>query len=282
MTTPLAGQVQHSVVRYRQGEHVRTGDLLAVEEPLEIRVQWEADGRISRESVSITMRTPGADFDLAAGFLLGESVISRREDIVDISYCHEEGEPQPFNTVTVTLAPGLTFDPALLARHILTSASCGICGKAALDALQIRGCRALPPGCSVSGTVVRGLPAALHAAQPLFNLTGGLHAAGLFDTEGKLLSVAEDVGRHNALDKLIGERLLHGAVPLQDTVLQLSGRVGFELVQKAVLAGIPVVAAVGAPSSLAVELAETFNLTLVGFVQPDGFNVYTGQERLAA
>jgi len=227
------------------------------------------------------MRTPGNDFELAAGFLHGEGIIHSAEDVVDIAYCLDTPAEQAFNIVSVTLRPGLGFDLDRLERHFYTTSSCGVCGKAALEALEVQGCTALPDGPSVGAGVICGLPQTLRRAQAVFEKTGGLHAAGLFDLDGRLLSLREDVGRHNALDKLIGEALLEGRPPLTERILLLSGRASFELMQKAAVARVPIVAAVGAPSSLAVEVARGFNLTLAGFVRPDGFNLYAGAERLA-
>jgi FdhD protein len=228
------------------------------------------------------MRTPGDDFELAAGFLYGEGIVAGRDDVVDVAWCVDPDVPQTFNIVTVTLRPDLEFDLARLERHFYTTSSCGVCGKATLEALEVRGCDPLPAGPVVAPAIVQALPASLRRSQDLFERTGGLHAAGLFDRDGRLLALHEDVGRHNALDKLIGAQLLGGNCPLDGCLLLLSGRASFELLQKALTARIPLVAAVGAPSSLAADLAESFNITLLGFVRPDGFNIYTGAERIAA
>jgi FdhD protein len=254
--------------------------VLAAEEPLEIRLLWEVDGAVARKPIAVTMRTPGDDFELAAGFLYGEGIIAGREDIVDVSYCTDEDEDQRLNIVNVTLRPGLTFDASRLERNFYTTSSCGVCGKAALDALEVQGCALLPDGPTVSAETVCALPAKLRGAQAVFERTGGLHASGLFTPDGTLISLREDVGRHNAFDKLVGEQLLAGKTPLSDRIVMLSGRASFELLQKALMARIPVVAAVGAPSSLAVELADSFNITLCGFVKADALNVYTGEERI--
>ena len=273
------------VLRVRDGVWLPADDTLAAEEPLEIRLLWEDAGvpEPLRKSIAITMRTPGDDFELAIGFLRGEGVIASREDFVDVSYCLDEdvvAQQQTFNVVTVTLRPGLTFDLARLERNFYTTSSCGICGKAALDALEIQGSEPLPPGPRVSATTLRRLPATLRQSQALFGQTGGLHAAGLFSLSGQLLGLREDVGRHNALDKLIGAQLIAGQAALTNRALLLSGRASFELLQKALAAQIPIVAAVGAPSSLAAQLAESFNITLLGFTRAEGFNVYTGAERI--
>ena len=279
-TLETRSQVGHTVKRLRDGAWTPDDDFLAAEEPLETRLVWKQGRKTVTRSIAVTMRTPGNDFELAAGFLHGEGILAAREDVADISYCTDEDEEQAFNIVSVTLRPGLTFDASRLERNFYTTSSCGVCGKAALESLEVQGCDALPPGFTVTADVVCSLPAKLRAAQAVFERTGGLHAAGLFDREGNLLSLREDVGRHNAVDKLIGERFLEGALPLEDSVLMLSGRASFELLQKALLARIPVVAAVGAPSSLAVQLAESFNITLCGFVKADSLNVYSGMERV--
>ena len=272
--------VGREIVRVQDGAWVGDVDTLAAEEPLEIRLLCEVDGQTQRQSLAITMRTPGDDFELVAGFLRGEGVIAGREDVLDISYCLDEAEEQRLNVVTVTLRGGLDLDLARLERHFYTTSSCGVCGKAALDALDIQGCQVLPPGPTVRAVVIRTLPDALRRAQAVFRRTGGLHASGLFDLEGRLLDLREDVGRHNALDKLVGHQLLRGRDRLDDCVLLLSGRASFELLQKALVARIPVVAAIGAPSSLAAELAASFNITLLGFVRSEGFNIYAGAERV--
>jgi FdhD protein len=274
------GQVGHAVLKVRDGAWLADEDVLAQEEPLEIRLLWEQDGQLVRKSIAITMRTPDDDFELAAGFLYGEGIITSRDDLLDVAYCMDEGELQTFNIVTVTLRPGLVFDLSRLERHFYTTSSCGVCGKAALDALELQGCEVLAPGPSVDAAVIQGLPETLRRAQAVFEQTGGLHAAGLFDFGGSLICLHEDVGRHNALDKVIGAQLLTGRNRLDDCLLLLSGRASFELLQKALAARIPLVAAVGAPSSLAVQLAESFNVTLTGFVRADGFNVYAGEGRI--
>lgn len=273
-------QVRRRVVRVRDGAGTDAWDTLAAEEPLEIRLLWWEDGQERRKSVAVTMRTPGDDFELAAGFLYGEGIVSERDDIVDVSWCIDEAEQQTLNIVTVTLRPDVPFDISRLDRHFYTTSSCGVCGKATLESLEVRGCDPLPAGPSVDPAVIQSLPAALRRSQEVFERTGGLHAAGLFDCDGTLQALHEDVGRHNALDKLIGRQLLAGKCPLDGCLLLLSGRASFELLQKALVARIPLVAAVGAPSSLAVSLAESFNITLLGFVRPDGFNVYSGADRI--
>lgn len=240
-------------------------DSLAVEEPLEIRV----DGR----PLTVTMRTPGADFDLVAGFLLAEGVISARDDLVAMKHCGDDD----YNVVDVRLA--VPYEGA--SRGFLTSSACGVCGKSSIDELA---CRApwdvAGDGTRVSAATLRALPDALREAQRVFSRTGGLHAAGLFSASGELRCLREDVGRHNAVDKVVGHALREGWVPLGGHVLLVSGRASFELTQKAWVAGIPVLAAVSAPSSLAVSLAEEAGITLVGFLRPPRMNVYTRGERV--
>ena len=268
------------VTRLREGSGSTRQDVVAVEEPLEIRVRFaDGDGWRTR-SVSVTMRTPGDDFELAAGFLFAEGLVSDRRDIQDISYCSGD-EQQEYNLLEVRLTPSASFDAGLLNRNFYMTSSCGVCGKASLDAIEVQGCSPIADGTlTVTADVLTGLPDALRAAQPVFEKTGGIHASGLFDVEGRLLALHEDVGRHNALDKLIGREFLGGRLPLTDRIVLVSGRTSFELLQKATMAGVPVVAAVGAPSSLAVELARRFNVTLVGFTRATGFNVYAGRARV--
>jgi FdhD protein len=278
-TRSPAGAVVRATVAAYAGERVeRRSDLLAAEEPLEMRVSLEQGGRRVRHSVAVTMRTPGHDFALAAGFFLSEGIVAAREAIWSIAYCQEAEEQ---NVVDVLLAPGVAFSPERFSRNVYTTSSCGVCGKTSIDLVRAV-CPARPVGRErVARAVLAGLPESLRQAQPVFSHTGGLHAAGLFDASGRLLLQHEDVGRHNALDKVIGTLLLDGALPASDRVLLVSGRASFELVQKALAAGIPILAAVGAPSSLAVELASELGLTLIGFLRDGRFNVYSGEERIA-
>lgn len=264
----------------RNGSAYERVDELATEEPLEIRVAYFEAGVERRQSIAVTMRTPGNDFELAAGFLYSEGVITGPEAIDQIAYCTDVEGPQMYNVVTVHLRPGVTFDPERLSRNVYTTSSCGVCGKASLELVRTV-CPSPPAGdFKLRPEVLLRLPDTLVRAQPVFARTGGLHASALFDTEGRLLLVREDVGRHNALDKLIGALLLARKLPAANTIVLVSGRASFELVQKAVMAGISVLAAVGAPSSLAVELAREFGLTLIGFLRADRFNVYAGAGRI--
>jgi FdhD protein len=246
-------------------------DLLATEEPLEIRV----DGR----PLAVSMRTPGADFELAVGFLHGEGILGSRTDLVSVRYCVDAAEQQ-YNVVTVDLAPGVTPPDEMSMRNVLTTSACGVCGTASLQALQERGLVPVASGPTVSADVLRSLPKRLAASQPVFDRTGGLHAAALFSLTGNLLAIREDIGRHNAVDKVVGWALLQDRLPLSDALLVVSGRAGFEIAQKAVSAGVPIVAAVSAPSSLAVSVAREFGLTLIGFLRGARFTVYAGEQRI--
>lgn len=256
------------------GHRVRT-DTLAVEEPLEIRVGFNGDGQPVHRGVSITMRTPGHDHELAVGFLFTEGLLTDRGQVAGVRTCGGG------NVVRVDLAPGVVFDLARLERHFYTGSSCGVCGKASLTAVRVepryRPCPGRPV---VAPDVIHRLPDKLREAQVVFDRTGGLHASALFDPVGQLLALREDIGRHNALDKLIGAEFLADRLPLSESILLVSGRLSFELVQKAAVAGIPVLAAVGAPSSLAVDLAREHGLTVLGFVRSNRFNVYAGVERV--
>lgn len=257
-------------------------DVVATEEPLEIRLELDAaDGSRIERSISITMRTPGNDEELALGFLYSEGIVKDKADVLIARPC---GPPAPnglINVVRVELAAGVGVELDRLERHFYTSSSCGVCGKASLDAVAVQGRFDIAANdFSVSRELLCRLPELLRSEQAVFTETGGLHASGLFDEQGNLLAAREDVGRHNALDKLIGNRLQAAALPLTSHAIVLSGRASFELMQKAMMAGCPIVAAVGAPSSLAVDLAQEFGMTLVGFLRPDSFNIYAHPERI--
>ena len=251
----------------------RRSDTLATEEPLELRLLAAGE----RQNVAVTMRTPGADFELAAGFLYGEGILKSRDEILRISYCTEA--EQQYNTVNVALR-GAMPEVGRLERHFTTTSACGVCGKASLESLELQACPLPGPSFTVTPGLITALPDKLRQAQGLFDATGGLHAAALFSKSGELLALREDVGRHNALDKLIGWALLEGLLPLREHILLLSGRASFELLQKSLMAGVPLVCAVSAPSSLAVSVAQNFNLTLVGFLRGERFNIYSGEERI--
>ena len=262
------------VVEWDRGRRRRVLDELAAEEPLEIRV--------GGNPLAVTMRTPGSDFDLAAGFLLTEGIVRRRDEIARIAYARSADGEANGNVADVTLAEGVTLDMAALARHFAASSSCGICGKASIDAVRARDVH--PPAASfqVDPEMLTSLPDRLHGSQRIFGRTGGLHAAALFDPQGRLMSIREDVGRHNAVDKVIGDALLNDRLPLSERILLVSGRGGFEIVQKALVAGVPVVASVSAPSTLAVQLAREYSLTLIGFLRGSRFIAYAGEHRLSS
>lgn len=271
-----------AIERIADGARTYSLDVLSVEEPLEIRLDFELAGKRAQKSISITMRTPGEDFELAAGFLFTEGIVRDRRDIASIQYCKSpESEEFSPNIVRVELQPGVVFDAVKLHRNFYTTSSCGVCGKASLDAIRQQGCPEISgTGPHILPDLVHQLPEKLRNAQRTFELTGGLHACGLFTPDGELIYVFEDVGRHNALDKLIGNAMLHQVDWLAQSLLVLSGRISFELVQKALMAGIPLIAAVGAPSTLAVDLASEHNVTLLGFVRDDRFNIYTSPWRV--
>ncbi len=256
----------------------RRGDDLATEEPMEIRLQAGTHTR----TVAVTMRTPGSDFELAAGFLYGEGVVTAREAIAEITYCMDPGvgDDQQYNIVTVALRETRLPDLPSLERHFYTTSACGVCGKASLEALRLRDCAPIPSGPEIGADVLARLPDKLRNAQGIFNVTGGLHAAVLFDRAGSLVALREDVGRHNAMDKLMGWALLDCRLPLHDHIVMVSGRASFELLQKSVVAGVPIFCAVSAPSSLAVDVARAFGVTLVGFLRGRKFNVYSVPDRI--
>jgi FdhD protein len=257
-------------------------DSVAVEEPLEIRLGYSTpEGRATR-SISITMRTPGNDNELAAGFLFGESIIRAAEDIESIEAC---GPPAPdsgnHNVIRVGLGANVVVDLDRLQRHFYTTSSCGVCGKTSLDALRIIGVESFADNAAIfDRNVLIAVPDKLRSKQVTFDKTGGLHAAAAFDGNGEIVAVMEDVGRHNAVDKVVGMLLLQGRLPAADLGIMVSGRASFELMQKTLVAGIPLLAAISAPSSLAVQLAREFEMTLVGFLRGDTFNIYAGEQRI--
>lgn len=260
---------EESILRLTKGESPQERpDQVAVEEPLEIRIEGH--------SVAVVMRTPGHDRELAAGFLLTENLIRSATDIFDLTLCGGTGEE---NVVNVTLRNPAAFDPAKLTRHVFSTSSCGVCSKATIDVVR----QSFPPikdDCLVAAATLQQMPARLREKQEAFARTGGLHACAIFDLAGNLQQVREDVGRHNALDKLIGHALLKNRLPLPTQVLLLSGRVSFEMMQKALAAGIPIIAAISAPTSLAIEFARASNQTLIGFLRGETMNIYSGAERV--
>jgi len=274
--------VATGIVRFQGDERSEITDRVAIEEPLEIRVDFVANAERSVRSLSITMRTPGNDEELAAGFLLTEGLVRSARDIETIRPCGpESGAHDGNNVVKVRLADHATISWPNVERHFYATSSCGVCGKASLEALEVPGlCPIARDGFRFTVEAVRMLPARLRAQQSVFEETGGLHAAALFNSAGELLAIREDVGRHNAVDKLLGAQFLQGQTPLASNLLFLSGRISFELAQKALAGGIPMMVAVGAPSSLAIELAKRFDITLIGFLRGERFNVYSGEWRL--
>lgn len=260
------------VSEWDDGKIQRKLDYLAAEEPLEIRV--------GEAPLSVTMRTPGHDLELAAGFLYTEGLVQGREDILKLESNADTSEPNPGNVVRAELAPEAAPDLEKMQRHFFAASSCGICGKASIDSVRTRTLRAPNKNFRVAKERLMALPDSLLASQAVFGRTGGLHAAALVDASGKLVAVREDIGRHNAVDKVIGWALLEHRIPLSDSLLFVSGRSGFEIVQKAIAAGLPVVASVSAPSSLAVQLARELQLTLVGFLRGRRFVIYAGEERI--
>lgn len=278
----LAATARTRVVTFDRGAAEVRDDVVAAEEPLEIRVTAERDGRRERHRVAVTMRTPGDDFDLAAGFLFTEGVIDREDEIWRIDRCEDAIATEMDNVIEVHLRPEVDFDPERFSRHVYTTSSCGVCGKTSLESVRVSCQAPLRGDWRIDRDRLLRLPESLERDQPVFARTGGLHAAALFDLDGELRLRREDVGRHNAVDKVVGVLFRTGGLPAGERLLLVSGRASFELVQKAVRAGIPALAAVGAPSSLAVELAEEHGMTLVGFLRESRFNVYSGAGRIEA
>lgn len=270
-----------SVNRVKGGTNKNVEDLLAVEEPLQIRLQFNRNDSLQEESLTVTMRTPGNDFELAAGFIFAESIISNPKDIVHIRHCQNVKEEEQGNVVIVKLSPDTSFDLKQLQRNFLTTSSCGVCGKSAIDAIYCKNQIFTPKASQlINISLIYQLNASLKEHQTVFRHTGGIHASALFNFEGECLLIREDIGRHNALDKVIGAALISNMTSLENTLVFLSGRVSYELVQKAIRAGIPIIVAVGAPSSLAVELASKKGITLIGFLRDKRFNIYTHSQRI--
>ncbi|MEL7534125.1 MAG: formate dehydrogenase accessory sulfurtransferase FdhD [Bacteroidota bacterium] len=280
MQTPV---LNLELYRYQNTQMSQTDDLVAVEEPLQIIVQYGSKAQRQEHILTLTMRTPGNDFELVMGFLLSEGLIQSSAQILALWHCEQVKDPaEKENVVKVSLDPGVAFEREGLNRNFYSSASCGVCGKTAID--QVLACaEVLAFGeAALQVDILTGLDHAFGERQSLFRHTGGIHAAALFDNSGKLLVLREDIGRHNALDKLIGALAEMPEIERSATILFLSGRVGYELVQKAIIARLPVIAALGAPSSLAVSLARRHQQTLIGFLKPERFNVYSGAERFVS
>ena len=276
--------ITHPISKWFQNEVKYITDHVAVEEPLEIRLEYVEGGKPRQKSISITMRTPGNDVDLALGVLFTEGIISCIEHVEKWKCC---GPFNPSlgiqNVIKIKLVEYLSIDLKRLERHMVTSSSCGVCGKTSLEAIEVKGCRAVPSGSlTISAQLIQELPDRARISQQTFEKTGGIHATALFSAGGELLCIEEDVGRHNAMDKMIGYQLQRRRLPLSDTIVLVSGRASFELIQKAVVAGVPIFIAIGAPSSLAVSLAKKFNITLIGFANQNRFNLYCGEERVRA
>jgi FdhD protein len=256
-------------------------DLLAVEEPLEIRLGFGPKDNRQQQRISVTMRTPGNDFELALGFLFSEGIIQTLEDVSSVQYCTElNSKENLFNVVRVELRENIEFDGSSLQRNFYTTSSCGVCGKASIEAVFQHCDKRSLSQFTISKDILLNLPEALKGVQQVFTYTGGIHACALFDSQGNLILLREDVGRHNALDKLIGAILGSDRNLFKEGILLLSGRASFELIQKATMAGIAIVASVGAPSSLAVDIAKEAEITLVGFLKEDRFNIYCGESRI--
>ena len=280
---PATSAVRTTVQRVAGACTTPATDLLAAEAPLEISLGYGPAGQRRAHSLAVTMRTPGHDAELVAGFLLSEGVVAQPADILSIAHRADPRRPEERgNVIRAELAPGVALALDRLERHFYTTSSCGVCGKTSIAAVRATACPAPPPPDSprVSAAIIHALPARQRAAQAVFEQTGGLHATALFSAAGDLLLLREDVGRHNAFDKVVGAALLAKQLPLQQQIVLVSGRASFELVQKAVLAGAAILAAVGAPSSLAVEAADEFGLTLLGFVRQERFNIYTHAHRI--
>ncbi|MFK8057967.1 MAG: formate dehydrogenase accessory sulfurtransferase FdhD [Saprospiraceae bacterium] len=273
--------VKHlDIVKVKNGSHHEVQDLLAVEEPLEIRLGFGPVSDREQRSLAITMRTPGHDFELVTGFLFTEGIIKSAADFTRIAYCRDKDGKQSPNIVRVELQPTIELDWDRFSRHFYTNSSCGICGKASIESLEGMCESAIESNFSMSAEVLHSLDQKMRKAQGIFDHTGALHAAALFNENGELLHLREDIGRHNALDKVIGTALTEGSIPLTQHVIMLSGRSCFELIQKALMSRIPIVAAVGAPSSLAAETAQNFKITLLGFAKNNGFNIYSAPEKI--
>ncbi len=273
---PQAPTQKIRIVTFENGNRSSRLDRVAGEEPLELRLKW----RGQTVPVSVTMRTVGHDFELAAGLLFTEGLYSSFDDVQEVRYCVDAPQDQQYNVVTVTLRDCATPDLSRLGRNLFSSSGCGVCGKAGLENLEHRGLTPLKAEFQLEPDLVYSLPAQLERTQKTFSSTGGIHAAALFDLQGRLVVAREDVGRHNAVDKVIGWVALGGYPALERSILLVSARAGFEIVQKCVAARIPVLAAVSAPSSLGVELAVRFNLTLLGFLRGKRVNLYSGLERM--
>lgn len=267
------------IIGQERGKRTIKPDLLAAEEPMEIRLIYGPAHHRIEKSLAVTMRTPGNDFELALGFLFTEGIINTMEQVEQIVHCEQVKEEERGNVVRVSLTTGVELDAEKLQRNFYVSSSCGVCGKSSIAAINTY-CQSVTSTLKITEKQLVAAPDKMRQAQDVFEHTGGLHAAALFDENGELIILREDIGRHNALDKLIGYQSANHKLPLTSNFIMVSGRLGFELVQKAVIAGVPILGAVGAPSSLAVQLAQDYDITLAGFVRNGRFNLYSGEERI--
>lgn len=272
--------VRADVVKRLGGERQVKEDLLAVEEPLEIRLIYGKEDQRKEIAIAVTMRTPGHDFELAMGFLFTEGIIRSYDDVFGIKHCNQVKSTHEIgNVVKVALHPTAEFDEKKINRNFYTTSSCGVCGKGSIESLQMH-CDSVSSDFTIDVASLVEAPKVMRKQQDVFEHTGGLHAAALFDKSGHMELLREDIGRHNALDKIIGAALSSGKVPLSQNFIMVSGRLGFELIQKCIIAGIPMIGAVGAPSSLAVALAKEYGITVAGFVKKGNYNIYTGEEKV--
>ena len=277
----MSGIKRITVTKVNDAEAAETFDALAIEEPLEMRLAFTLNGEPKTQNISVTMRTPGNDAELASGFLFTEGIVKNAGEIAKVDHCFIACAENKENVIQVKLREGVVPDLKNTERNFYTTSSCGVCGKGSIDAIRTVGDFVQQDhDIAVDANLLHQLPAILRAQQAVFEETGGLHASALFNLDGELLLLREDVGRHNALDKLVGAALHQGLLPLNNHILLLSGRASFELVQKAVMAGVRIIAAVGAPSSLAVELAAEFDITLTGFLRNRRYNIYTAARRI--
>ncbi len=279
MSKPAVNHIP--VIKYNNGTQTSTVDLLAVEEPLEIRLGYGPKNNRQQINIAVTMRTPGNDFELATGFLFTEGIIKSLNEIYSIKYCTDLNQTeQHYNTVRVELNDWVVFDPKSVNRNFYATSSCGVCGKASIEAIHMQCQPVISNTFKVPASLILQLPDLLNEEQAIFKHTGGLHACALFSLHAELLLLREDIGRHNALDKLIGASIGSSQININQCMLLLSGRAGFEMIQKAAMAGIGMVCAIGAPSSLAAQLAKDMNITLIGFLKKQTFNIYTHAERI--
>lgn len=278
----MAGVEKANITAVGDGFREEKEDLLVTEEPLELRLYHDKGTNAQATNLAVTMRTPGHDLELALGFLFTEGIIQRYSDVANIRHCEDKVEKHPENIVKIFLQPEVEYDVEKAQRNFYTTSSCGICGKASIEAIQQQNCKPVQDNdLTFTADFIHSLSKRILKEQTLFEHTGGLHATGLFSETGELLLLREDIGRHNAFDKVIGAQVFQNNVPLSKSVIFLSGRAGFELVQKCAMAGVPVMVAVGAPSSLAVQTAKAFNLTLIGFARNGKFNIYSHPHRIA-